>query len=168
MSSVRATAMKMWARSWHTPRPSTKASSAVVDAWVGAVSKVTRSCRAPITACRVDSVSLPACSRAKAVSSSPGSVRLVERKKTSGANRSIAPRTTPWVSQVSTSPSTVRVRRETGPATKARWVMLPSGSSPFFRAASESMSSRQRITCWPSCRRGVRRSSWTSERAGVS
>ena len=60
MARLRAAAMKIWVRSWHTPRLSANASAAVVVAWVGALSNVISSCSRSSRSCRIFSGSSPA------------------------------------------------------------------------------------------------------------
>ncbi len=163
--------MKTWLKSWQTPRFWAKASAAVVVDWVVSVSKAIRSPMASISRCSrsTTSSSPPApASRAKAPSSADAVVRDVSRRKASGGKRSAAPRTTPWVSQVSTSPSTLSSSSETGPWIAAVWVMLPSASSPRLSCTSTSASAetRQRTTFWPSCERGISRSTCSADLAG--
>ncbi len=148
-----------------------KASAAVVAVSVVAVSNSISATRDIISRCRrpITSPSGPApAASAKAASCGEAAVRGVSRRKASGGKRSADPRTTPWVSQVSTSPSTRSNSSETGPSMKAVWVMLPSASSPRRSRTSTSASAqaRQRTTFWPSCERGTRRSTCSTVFAG--
>ncbi len=104
---------------------------------------------------------------AKVTSSGEAWVRGVSRRKASGGKRSAAPCTTPWVSQVSTSPSTCSSSSETGVSIMAVWVTLPSASSPrlSWTSTSASADTRQRTTFWPSCERGIRRSTCSTDLA---
>ena len=81
--------------------------------------------------------------------------------------RSTAPRTTPCVSLVSTSPVTRMVSASTEPPAEKVWRTLPNVSSPRFSRPSALGSILQRSTC-PSWSRGVRRRCWMRPRTGRS
>ena len=119
----------------------------------------------------VPSTSLAAGARqaaAKAESFSSGLVSAVSRRNRVGGNRSTAPRTMPWVSRVSISPSTCTLSSSNGPSAVKAWVMLPKASSCWSSRQSVETSMRQRATYWPSWLRGVSRSIWITLAAGCS
>ena len=73
----------------------------------------------------------------------------------------------PWVSRVSTSPSTVTASSLNGPSVLKAWVRLPKASSCWSSRQSVETSIRQRATYCPSWLRGVSRSIWITLLAGV-
>ena len=95
-------------------------------------------------------------------------VNAVSRRNKVGGKRSTAPSMTPWVSRVSTSPSTSTESSVNGPAAANVWVRLPNASSWLSSRHSCDTSMRQSMTYWPSWLRGVRRSTWMTPAGGLS